>query len=124
MHRHEKNSVEEKNFASQRISFSDDGAVLQVEYPEEPVYLRFASLEVTDNPALPFSPSDSTPFPISLDENSLCVKNNSLTFHICWLPDYFVPTTPVAQHGNHVCIGGEDGMMAFIHLDGFTIPDL
>jgi hypothetical protein len=44
---------------------------------------------------------------------------------VCWLPDYFEPTTPVAPHDNHICIGGKkEGMIAFIDLNEFAIPEL
>ena len=52
------------------------------------------------------------------------MKRNNVTLRICWLPDYFEPTTPVAQHGNHICVGGRDGEIAFIDLKGLRIRDL
>jgi len=102
-----------------KISFSADGSVLRVEFPKEPpVTLHFPSLELIDNPVNPH------PSPFYLDENSLCVKHQGLTLRLCWLPDYFRPTTPVTQHGNRVCIGGYNGMIAFVDLDQFALPDL
>ena len=90
--------------------------MLRVEYPNgPPVQLHFPSLEMIDNP-------HSSPF--YLDKNSLCVEHQGLTLRLCWLPDYFRPRTPLTQHGNHVCIGGYDDMIAFIDLDELALPDL
>jgi len=98
------------------VSFSADGSVLRVEYPNAPpVQLHFPSLEMIDNPHTSL---------FYFDKNSLCVKRQGLTLRPCWLPDYFHPTTPVAQHGNHICIGGQHGMIAFVDLDQFALPDL
>ena len=98
-----------------RISFSADGSVLRVEYRNgPPVQLHFPSLEMIDNP-------HSSPF--YLDKNSLCIEHQGLTLRLCWLPDYFIPSTPVTQHGNRVCIGGDNGMIAFIDLDELAVPD-
>ena len=99
-----------------RISFSADGSVLRVEYANTPpVQLHFPSLERIENP-------HSSLF--YLDKNSLCVEHQGLTLRLCWLPDYFRSTTPVTQHGNRVCIGGYDEMIAFIDLDELALPDL
>jgi len=98
-------------------SFSADGSVLKVEFPRgPPVQLHFPSLETIHNPR-------TSPF--YLDKNSLCVKHQGLTLHLCWLPDYFKPYTPMTQHGNRVCIGGlGGGMIAFVDLGQFALPDL
>jgi len=101
---------------SPRISFSADGSVLRVEYPNQlPVQLHFPSLEMIDNP-------HSSPF--YLNKNSLCIKHQGLTLRLCWLPDYFRPRTPLTRHGDRVCIGGDNGMIAFVNLDQFALPDL
>jgi len=105
----------EFNLPRHSMSFSAGGSVLRVEYCDgPPVQLHFPSLEMIDNPH---------PSPFYLDKNSLCVKHWGLTLRLCWLPDYFRPAAPVTQHGNHVCIGGNDGMIAFIDLDQFALPD-
>jgi len=102
------------NLYRPNISFSADGLVLRLEYREgQPVQLHFPSFERIDNPH---------PSPFYLDKNSLCVKHQSLTLRLCWLPDDFGPTTPVRQHGNYICIGGDD-KVAFIDLDQFALPD-
>ena len=100
---------------SPRISFSADGSVLRVEYPNgRSVQLHFPSLEMIDSPH---------PSPFYLDKNSLCIEHQGLTLRLCWLPDYFNPFTLVTQHGNHVCIGGYNGMIAYIDLDELALPD-
>ena len=105
-----------RNLYRSNVSFSADGSVLRVEFPQgPPVQLHFPSLEMIDNPH---------PSPFYLDENSLCVKHQGLTLRLCWLPDYFHPFTPVTQHGNRVCVGGWHGMIAFVDLDQFALPDL
>jgi len=98
------------------ISFSAGGSALKAEYCEgPPVQLHFPSLETIDNPH---------PSPFYLDKDSLCVKHQGPTLHLCWLPDNFIPRTPVTQHGNCFCIGGSDRMIAFIDLDELALLDL
>ena len=104
------------NLCRPNVSFSADSSVLRVEPPgQSPVQLHFPSLEMIDNP--PTSP-------FYLDKNSLCVKHQGLTLRLCWLPDYFRPGISMTQHGNHIYIGGYDGMFAFVDLDQFALPDL
>jgi len=103
----------EHNPRPPNISFSAGGSMLRVEYSQgPPVQLHFPSLKMIDTSL------------IYLDNNSLCVKHQGLTLHLYWLPDYFIPCTPVAQQGNCVCIGGEDGMIAFVELNPFALPYL
>src|SRR5260370_31984296 len=71
------------------------------------------------SPSLPPAPR----FPITLDQSSLCAKCGDVTMHVCWFPDRFNASTPVMQHGSDVCIGGEEGEIAFINLEGFQLPD-
>lgn len=120
------------HFSPCGISFALDGLMLKVEGESESrsepcasSYLHFPSLETIRDlpPSLPpfIDPIQS---PFYLDRNSLCIRSRDVILHICWLPDYFKPTTLVAQNGNHVCIGGEEGMIAFINLDGLRMPKL
>ena len=98
------------------ISFSADGSVLRVERPlGPPVQLFFSGFERIGNP-------HSSEF--YLDRNSLCVKHHSLTLRLCWLPDNFHPSIPIAQHGNRVCVRGGSGKIAFIDFDELALPDL
>ena len=109
------------------VSFSHDGTMLsfQSQYLQTTLYLHFPSLETITTPPTPVHAHLPQNHPsVYLDQNSLCIKRKNVTLHICWLPDSFEPTTPVAQHGNHVCVGGKEGQIAFINLKGLQIPDL
>jgi len=98
------------------ISFSADGSVLSVEAPRgPPVQLHFPSLEMIDNPHLSR---------FYLDKNSLCIRHQGRTLHLCWLPDHFSPSTPMMQHGNCICIGGSAGMIAVVDLNQFALPNI
>jgi hypothetical protein len=50
---------------------------------------------------------------LNLSENCLYIDREDAMGRICRLPDHFEATTPVARH---VCIGGKEGMIAFIKL--------
>jgi WD40 repeat protein len=108
------------------VSFSPDGSMLMLQHSHGESHLHFPSLEtITRRTPLSSVPFRSAPSSfIYIDQNSICIKRQDRTLRICWLPDYFKPTTPVVQHGDHVCIGGEEGMIAFINLGEFTIPDI
>lgn len=110
------------------VSIFPDGLSLMVQdSSDQPMQLRFPTLEtITDpppSPIIPFSGAPSSP-DIYLDQNCLCTKRQDTMLRVCWLPDYFEPTTSVVQHGDRVCIGGKEGRIAFIDLDGLTIPNL
>jgi WD40 repeat protein len=110
------------------VSISPDGLSLMVQCSSgDPTHLCFPSLEpITDPSPLSTILSSATPSSpcVYLDQNCLCIRRQDTILGVCWLPDYFEPTTSVVQHGNQVCIGGKEGMIAFIDLDGLAIPDL
>ena len=117
--------IPNRSMLPQDTSFTTDGSILAIHYTAEYViYLHFPSLDdVTGSLSTSFR---STPLSsrVYLDGNSLCVKAGDIVLHACWLPDYFEPTTSVVQHGENVCVGGKEGMIAFVDLDGLGSPDL
>jgi len=117
--------IPNRSMHPQDTSFTTDDSILAIHYTAEYViYLHFPSLDdVTGSLSTSFrsAPLSSR---VYLDGNSLCVKSEDIALHTCWLPDYFEPTTPVVQHGKNVCIGGKEGMIAFVDLDGFGSPNI
>lgn len=102
------------------------GPILALHCDEKITYLHFPSLEEVIQPTslnLLLSDAALSPPPVYLDQTSLCIKQGDNTLRLFWLPHYFKPTTPVTQHRNHVCIGGEEGMIAFVNLDKLVMPD-
>ena len=102
----------------EQVSFSSDSSSLILGSGYETLHLDVATLDEISTPAFisPLHSPAPQPFCLFLDGNSLCAKQGAVTLRICWLPDYFKPSTAIVQHGGCVSIGGEGGELAVISL--------